>query len=527
MADNLQKVIYLSNSDYDTLVASGSVTVGGVTITYSDNDIYLTPETVATSSSDGLMSAADKAKLDGIAAGAQVNPSTYLVSATKVNNTLTITNNSNSSITVTYSDIGAAADSTVVHKTGTETINGNKTFSSIIKVENSIDNNYSTLIGNGLQYLYGTTDSVPLFSFSIKDTSTSTTYITELTPKLDQTSNSYLQLPAQGTLTNPAILATTDDIAGKADDSVVVHKTGNETISGLKTFSNFNTFEKDINIGKSSSTAHLLFFAGDGNNQHYTILQPSTTTTAVTLTLPATDGTLAIDEDIVHKGTSSSTGIAETIYGEKTFAAPVVIGAGTSAAQLTLGNSANAYSTYITFASGVSGNTGTLNLYKPSSFSDTYNVTLPERTGVLAEAIQIGSSTIAANDSGVIMLSPNYQHNIVIESSNNLVCSFQFINSVAGAYATGSNLLNALDDLGFDSYTKVCSATGMPYLSSSTTTAMIIGVYSSSSTTLGFRYIPLIVTSNNTTTVNVRPSVQSGTLTITNYTIRDVVVPLF
>lgn len=110
MADNLKRVIYLSNTDYNTLISTGEVTVGGTTITYSDEDLYLTPESVATSNTDGLMSASDKSKLDGIAAGAQVNPSAFLKSASKANDTLTLTPNSGSAITVTYSDIGAASE---------------------------------------------------------------------------------------------------------------------------------------------------------------------------------------------------------------------------------------------------------------------------------------------------------------------------------------------------------------------------------------------------------------------------------
>lgn len=110
MADNLKRVIYLSNADYNTLISTGEVTVGGTTITYSDEDLYLTPESVATSSIDGLMSASDKAKLDGIAAGAQVNPSAFLKSASKANDILTLTPNSGTAITVTYSDIGAASE---------------------------------------------------------------------------------------------------------------------------------------------------------------------------------------------------------------------------------------------------------------------------------------------------------------------------------------------------------------------------------------------------------------------------------
>lgn len=73
MAD-LKNVIYLSNEDYATLVSTGTVTIGGDTLIYDEtNNIYVTPEETASATNDGLMSAADKVKLDGIASGAEVN----------------------------------------------------------------------------------------------------------------------------------------------------------------------------------------------------------------------------------------------------------------------------------------------------------------------------------------------------------------------------------------------------------------------------------------------------------------------
>ena len=78
---NLKDVIYLSNADYATLVSTGTVTIGGVTLTYDPDNVYITPEENATPSSDGLMSAIDKTKLDSI-----VNQSSYSAkgSSTKV-----------------------------------------------------------------------------------------------------------------------------------------------------------------------------------------------------------------------------------------------------------------------------------------------------------------------------------------------------------------------------------------------------------------------------------------------------------
>lgn len=41
---NLKDVIYLSNSDYATLVSTGTVTINGTTLTYDDSNVYITPE---------------------------------------------------------------------------------------------------------------------------------------------------------------------------------------------------------------------------------------------------------------------------------------------------------------------------------------------------------------------------------------------------------------------------------------------------------------------------------------------------
>ena len=70
---NLKNVIYLSNEDYETLVSTGTVTIDGETLTYDENNVYITPDKLASTTEDGLMSAVDKSKLDNIESGAQVN----------------------------------------------------------------------------------------------------------------------------------------------------------------------------------------------------------------------------------------------------------------------------------------------------------------------------------------------------------------------------------------------------------------------------------------------------------------------
>lgn len=41
---NLQKIVYLSAADYAALIKDGSITKNGRTIIYSDNDLYITPD---------------------------------------------------------------------------------------------------------------------------------------------------------------------------------------------------------------------------------------------------------------------------------------------------------------------------------------------------------------------------------------------------------------------------------------------------------------------------------------------------
>ena len=39
---NLKNVIYISNEDYETLVTTGTVVIGTETLTYDENNLYIT-----------------------------------------------------------------------------------------------------------------------------------------------------------------------------------------------------------------------------------------------------------------------------------------------------------------------------------------------------------------------------------------------------------------------------------------------------------------------------------------------------
>lgn len=77
---NLKEVIYLTNEAYDTLVSTGTVTVNGVTINYDENCVYVTPDQLATTTQDGLMSASDKAVVDSLGSASAKNFTTSVTS---------------------------------------------------------------------------------------------------------------------------------------------------------------------------------------------------------------------------------------------------------------------------------------------------------------------------------------------------------------------------------------------------------------------------------------------------------------
>ena len=145
------------------------------------------------------------------------------------------------------------------------------------------------------------------------------------------TGSAYLLFPNVGTSSSPKLLATTDDIP---DDSNLVHTTGTETITGVKTFGNYNagvtshlleTYRniKGIYNAYSHETPSLVDFSSivfgtknyyaTGLNDYKITLASPIATANRTLTLPDATGTVAIDENVVH-----TTG-TETIGGEKTF----------------------------------------------------------------------------------------------------------------------------------------------------------------------------------------------------------------
>lgn len=52
---NLQKIVYLSAADYAALIKDGSITKNGRTIIYSDNDLYITPDSGSGGGGGGVL----------------------------------------------------------------------------------------------------------------------------------------------------------------------------------------------------------------------------------------------------------------------------------------------------------------------------------------------------------------------------------------------------------------------------------------------------------------------------------------
>lgn len=104
---NLKNVIYLSNEDYETLVSTGTVIIEGETLIYDENNVYVTPDKLASSTEDGLMSAADKTKLDSIQSGTKLYKHSIKINT---DNTLIIHSTREKPYTALTDDDGSVGD---------------------------------------------------------------------------------------------------------------------------------------------------------------------------------------------------------------------------------------------------------------------------------------------------------------------------------------------------------------------------------------------------------------------------------
>ena len=75
---DLSKIVYLSAAQYETLKTNGTITVGGTTINYSNDDLYLTPDTTVPSggSSGQFLVKASSTDYDTVWTGPEAGSST-------------------------------------------------------------------------------------------------------------------------------------------------------------------------------------------------------------------------------------------------------------------------------------------------------------------------------------------------------------------------------------------------------------------------------------------------------------------
>ena len=125
-------------------VPSATVDVYGHTTALADHTVTI-PSSVVTTSANGLMSSADKTKLNGIASGAEVNQNAFsnvtigstTISADSKTDTLTLEagsnitltpDSANDKITISSSYVAASASTSGIVTTGPQTFAGAKTF---------------------------------------------------------------------------------------------------------------------------------------------------------------------------------------------------------------------------------------------------------------------------------------------------------------------------------------------------------------------------------------------------------------
>lgn len=213
-------------------------------------------------------------------------------------------------VTLAYTDItGAANDADVVHKTGNETIFGDKNFRGninfstgefslnavILKLDGNIFTSYNT---SGLSFRAragGPDGGTVTFQgdgkiIGIKGTSPSTVGI-----------GSYLQLPdGKGTSSNPAIIATLDDIGSTVS---LVTTTGSESITVGSDTLTLVTRDTDQTITGDKNFKGTVTFNGGGGGQYQQVSLGS-----FTRLVTNNSGSQAIVIEALHiKGRNAST----------------------------------------------------------------------------------------------------------------------------------------------------------------------------------------------------------------------------
>lgn len=135
---NLKNVIYLSNSDYQTLYTTGTVTINGTTLTYDPDNVYVTPDVSIYNIADEYSSSSTYAVGDLVIYDGVLYKCTTAISTAEAWNSTHWTQTN--------------VEDEFVNLTGTQTISGVKTFTG----NNTFSNSINITSGKGINA--GTTE---------------------------------------------------------------------------------------------------------------------------------------------------------------------------------------------------------------------------------------------------------------------------------------------------------------------------------------------------------------------------------
>lgn len=223
-----------------------------------------------------------------------------------------------------------ADDSTVVHNTGTETIAGNKTFSSPIKgaIYNrdlTADTDTKTLVESLLTEFGNNTPfsiSYTTYDSKLTDSPIDTQY---LLVEIHSRANARVYVRVTDTANRSAVTSYSNGTVNPWErvttDSYAVHNTGNEAVAGIKTFSSSIVGSVTGNAGTATklATARTIAVTGDvtgsgtfdgSGNLTITATESATTRTNTTSTQAGTDGaTVTMIDGVTTNGAGEVTGV--------------------------------------------------------------------------------------------------------------------------------------------------------------------------------------------------------------------------
>ncbi len=520
--NDLKNVIYLSNEDYETLVTTGTVTIDGVTLTYSEDNVYITPEKIASQSEDGLMSATDKVKLDEIESGAQVNvQSDWNVTDTSsdayIKNKPTIPTDTNQKIkagSVTFGnndvvDIVAGSNTTVTglaSGTGAPKI----TISATDTGATSIETTGSGNVVNSASY-----DASARKITLSKGVTALTSHQSIKTLKTDnttaQTVSSSEAIAGSGTINlhKVAKTGTYSDLIGKptipsvSDATITVKQTGISdqtfTLNGSATtitLADTNTHYTnylDIKTKISDTETSVVKFIQSGDKT-LKLIQGSN----VTLTPDATNGTITIASTDTNTWRPIGTGATDAAAGNHAHGNITNTGTITSTA-VTSATGVLVYDSSNKVQRATAANTrsiiGAGTYSKPSTGIPVGDLDSATQAAIVRATTAYVKPSGGIPDSDLANAPVKlYEHNLILRIDNfspgtgsSYCISLKLINATSTAYTGGSELFTELYNAGYTSSTSFITASGSCVVGSAAATPQytgnVIGLYCTGTTT--------------------------------------------